>query len=674
MWKIVPFFLLMTLSVQAETVRVTSGEHADFTRLVLTMATPAGWKVGRTETGYELALDRAQARFDVSGVFDLIPKDRLNGIFADPVTGNLQLTVGCLCHAVPFSLNATTIVIDLRNGPPPVNSSFEMALDGGSLPALQSAVETTVRPRLRQRADTVLPTYNWLTNAPEFMPTAPPLPIPQSHEAGSAIRETLVAQLADGAARSVIELALPDAQAPRGNAPFLADNVPLRITGSLGLQVGVGRPTTAEMQPDGLPCVPDDQLDVNGWVAAENSFAPYSGLYSDLVGEFDKPQQAAVIAAAKRYIHLGFGVEAKAMLAAFDAPTDPDGVLTDLASVMDGSPVADPNAFSGMEACDTAAALWAFLAADIPPQNMVNMAALKRSFSALPAHLRTHLGPILIEKLLRRGAEDVAVDIRGAMDRGARDDTRAVALATSDILLATGGAEQAVGQLQDVLADPGVMQAQATVKLVIAQTAADEPVAPETVAVIEALLEEYQGHALSVDLLDAYGLALAGSGQFSQAKQFSEQGHSLDPVFWQVLADRGSDDDLLRHATTPVPENVPKKAAALIADRLLGLGFVAEAALWRPLNADPAPITLVPSDDALPTETVRAARWTGDWQTVASMDAGAWEGLATQLGNAGLQPQATTLALATETLNQSQTSRELIDQILAETVPPAPAP
>lgn len=670
MWKAAVFMIWVGFGAQAQAIKVTSGEHPDFSRLVLTLPTPTEWKLGRTANGYELALAAEQMRFDVSTVFDLIPKSRLSGIFADPVTGNLQMTVGCPCYVVAFSLNAQTIVIDLRNGPAPENSSFESGLDGRIWPALQLATDTIARPISRSSGNGAVPTYNWLTATPAPEPMSVPLPVAQSQDAGSAIRETLVAQLAAGAARSVIELALPENRPLKDKAPFLPDDVPLRITSSVGLQIGVDRPIMDQMQPDGMACLPDDQLDVSGWVIPDKANAPYSGLFSDLVGEFDQPRKAEIIAAAKQYIYLGFGVEARALLLAFDGIASPDDPLFDLARLVDGTSVVGANAFSGMESCDTAAALWALLANDLAMSAQVNMSAVKRAFSALPAHLRTNIGPVLIEILLRRSDDDVAIEIREAMDRGTKGDTRAVALATSEILIATGDADQAVTQLQDVLADPGVMQAQAMVKLVSAQTAAGDVVAPETVTVIEALLEEYEGNALYPELRQAYARALAGAGQFNRAVDFSQQGQPLDPVFWRVLAERGSDDDLLLHTGTPVPADVPQEATAQIADRLQNLGFVTEAAFWRatlPSGDAPMQAESARQEGLDPPDTVRAARWNGDWQTVAGTDDGVWQDLANRLGAQTQQPVGSTLASANEALAQSQMSRDLIGTLLEET-------
>jgi hypothetical protein len=233
-WLAAIMLVWLATAAGAETIRVSSGEHADFSRLVLAVPTDSDWRFGRTQAGYELDLGQADARYDLSTVFDLIPRDRLAGIFADPVTGNLQLTLRCTCHAIPFSLDARTLVIDLRDGPAPETSSFEISLDGAVVAPLQG--RNTARPRARQ--DPAGIAFAWLA-VPDLrtltIPVQPPV-LPEPHQA--ALKATLVEQLAEGAARGVVDLALPVVAGSVTAAPVLPEGAPLRVVSGPGLQVG----------------------------------------------------------------------------------------------------------------------------------------------------------------------------------------------------------------------------------------------------------------------------------------------------------------------------------------------------------------------------------------------------------------------------------------------------
>ncbi|MCX7890033.1 MAG: hypothetical protein N2422_09975, partial [Rhodobacteraceae bacterium] len=91
--------LLAAVSARAETVAVRSGEHDGFTRIVVNLGAPAAWRLDRSETGYELAVDRPDLDFDLSRAFDLIARNRVADLAPAGGPGRLAVTLGCDCHA-----------------------------------------------------------------------------------------------------------------------------------------------------------------------------------------------------------------------------------------------------------------------------------------------------------------------------------------------------------------------------------------------------------------------------------------------------------------------------------------------------------------------------------------------------------------------------------------------
>ena len=123
------FLLLIWLAVaalpaEAAPVKVTTGAHQGFTRLVMEFGAPVNWSVGRTEAGYALKIEGQTPGYDLSQVFQLIGRERLAAIWSDPASGELRISIGCACHAIPFEFRPGIVVIDLRDGPPPSGSSF----------------------------------------------------------------------------------------------------------------------------------------------------------------------------------------------------------------------------------------------------------------------------------------------------------------------------------------------------------------------------------------------------------------------------------------------------------------------------------------------------------------------------------------------------------------------
>ena len=75
----VALFLLTTIPLHAQEITVISGEHSDFTRLVvLDRDLDENWEFGRVADGYSLRLSNGS--FDLGNVFDRIPRKRLEQI------------------------------------------------------------------------------------------------------------------------------------------------------------------------------------------------------------------------------------------------------------------------------------------------------------------------------------------------------------------------------------------------------------------------------------------------------------------------------------------------------------------------------------------------------------------------------------------------------------------
>ena len=130
-------------SVSAETVMVKSGEHQDFTRVVIQMARPSEWRFGRANGGYELRLGRSDIELDLSRAFEKIPRKRLRSLETVQTGTGLNFLTNCLCYADATEFLPGILVIDLHNGPAPKDSVFEARLDGGVGPTKVAAMKTT---------------------------------------------------------------------------------------------------------------------------------------------------------------------------------------------------------------------------------------------------------------------------------------------------------------------------------------------------------------------------------------------------------------------------------------------------------------------------------------------------------------------------------------------------
>jgi hypothetical protein len=572
-----------TAPALAETARVISGEHADFTRLVVELPAASDWTVGRTAMGYGF-VTRApvQPGYDLSSVWDRIPRTRLQGLRVDPDSGALLLTLACDCHVFPFEYQPGMVVLDVRAGPAPPASAFEAALIP---PAAQ-------QPRSLSPLAPVAGSYDWL-RLPRGMPKTDAggvLPLALGDATALApLRDELLLQLSRGAANGVVDIVLPGKPVtPEVEGMGDLSGALIRIGELPGLDVRGVRETGDDA---GDACLPDEALDLAGWGDGRPPLDLLAEARAGLYEEFDVPSPKALVHAVRLHLYLGFGAEARQYGMLMDgAARDPVmAPLLSMARLIDGDP--DPTSpFLPMAGCDGAAALWAVLAQPGPSfEGEVNTDAVVRSFLALPAHLRRHLGPGLASRLLDRDPEAARM-IRDAFERTPDVPAGTVALMDAEAELQASRPDAALDHAERAVEADGSGLA-ALGALVEAHFQSGKPLLPDVAASLLALRdiasEDLPRHGRAVVL------ALALSGQVDTAFDMAGPESADLPDLWQAVAQHADDNAFLSRAVlmpaSPVPV-VDDEVAQAIAERLVTSGFHDAALLWLgPVAADATP-------------------------------------------------------------------------------------
>ncbi|MGA0539498.1 hypothetical protein [Neotabrizicola sp. VNH66] len=571
---------LLASPAWAEVARVTGGEHADFTRLVIQSPGLGNWRFGRVTEGYELQAAAAVTGYDLSRAFDRIPRSRVSGLWRVPASGRLHLALACDCHAIAFEFRPGMVVVDVRPGPAPAGSGFEMPLDPQTSPRAPAA------PRMAE--------YDWLaarleeTGAPD---QGPPTLDPAT---AGALRDALLRELSEGVAEGIVRPAERPPEAPAAEDRPVAG---LRITlGDLpGMIAATPGTPPAPVTAEGATCLPDTALNLGSWLAPGPPAASLGLVRHDLLAEFDAPVTANILRSAKAQIALGFGAEARQTLALMEAAIPEVAVLRTFSYLVDLDPPPE-NAFARMESCDSAAALWAGLALALsgaPAPERINDKAITRAFAALPPHLRTHLGPVLVDFALSRGKTEAARRLRDAILRAPVDAPAETALTEARYQLGTGEAEEAARTARKAMEAGGTTAAEAAVTLAEAAFRGNRKVPATLPADLAAYLGEARGTAREAPLRRALVLALAMTGDAEGAFTAAKDSPADLPDLWQILAATADPGVLMRHA---IPEDFPGVTAAdtalIVARRLLDLGFPDQALRWiAPLTdaPDPAP-------------------------------------------------------------------------------------
>ncbi|PZQ97614.1 MAG: hypothetical protein DI533_10565 [Cereibacter sphaeroides] len=618
--------LAMPGAASAQTVRAQAGEHPGFTRLVLDFPEAASWKLGRTANGYELQVNGAKPRYDLTSVFRVIPRTRLASIWADPISGNLQIGVGCACHAAVFEHRPDILVIDLRDGPSEKGSAAEAALDGAEMPALVAANPPTLRPRrapgrspLEDAPQLALfrppsnPTrrqdeasadssgaadLRMLLAKPEPPPRlALPFPLPDEPESPmplDAMRTELLEGMAKAATAGVIDLDASGLPAANTGAPLDSGSAAAHL--AIDAVPGIAARPVNSVRPDltgsGEACLPAEALDIGNWADARPFDQQMAQARDRLVGEFDRPDPERVANLVRLSLYFGFGAEARNLLTSFPLSDQSAPLWATISYIVDAERAPSAGFLADQISCDGPSALWAVLnSADPAELRRANKAAVSAAFSALPVHLRRHLGPDLAEGFLAIGDMATAQSIHDAIWRAPGDPGPPARLTVAQLATARGNLPEAAVTLESVSRERGPAAVRALVDLVDTRIALDQIVDQATITAIAALSQENRGLPVEVDLLRAEILARGSAGDFATAFSMVGRIPPAAPDLWRLLAKSGSDSAILAQAIIPDSQQVPVVDPAirsLIGERLLRLGFADDALRWLPESGESA--------------------------------------------------------------------------------------
>lgn len=596
---------LFATQVLANPVRVTSGEHDGFTRLVFDYGRPTDWQVGRSADGYQLRITGTPSPYDLTNAFNLIGKSRLAAIWANPESGQLHIGLACACHVIPFEFRPGIVVIDIKDGPPPAGSSFELALDGNISPPLDARIIPRPRPRPTPLTNTEnQPAYDWTKTARAALydPTPQHLKAPTGTQTPAVLppdpklqplRDQILHQIARGAAQGVVDMTVPRPD-ETAQAPQMVQSAQIRIGEAQTLVTQKDRATSGNLGATGTACTDTAWLNIPDWGDESADVSDQlATMRQNLSTEFDRPNPDAIENAVKFNIFIGFGAEARQLLDAFDSAHAEAKVWSALSYLVEAEP--DPDGiFTGQAACASPAALWAVLADPaLSPGDPIDEGSIRLAFSALPLHLRRNIGPALSDRLIRLGFPESARALGDAITRAPGEAGHAVALMDAVLDLHNGDPIRAEQAAKAVLADAGPNQPEALVTLIHARVAQNLPIAPDIALALHAHLSDHQGSPLQPRLQKALILAEAASGNFAAAFADLPNHSDQESAVWTMVAFMAPDDVFLTLAVRDKgakPPAATDETAAIIARRLVDLGIANAARPWLDIVDNPDPL------------------------------------------------------------------------------------
>lgn len=586
--------------VAAQQIAVRSGEHENFSRLVFMLPPGTAWTTERVDGGYRLTTPSRENRFDLSRVFDLIPKTRVLSISPDVDARSVFIETPPSVHLESFPLPIGAAVIDIVDGAEPdkavpvtpVKPSFVPSPNRGYLDLYWSKPAPSAQPE----------TPDPVVQIPSEKPVqvASPLALPDARV--QAAERDLVDQLGRAASQGLITMELPK-HAPEAPGKPQEEPPTEHAAAETPKQEGVSLPLQSETVVDrdmaatiarhqlsdsGHSCPSDTEFDVLSWQTDKPVVEQLTEARRDLVGEFDRPRPEAVIHLAQVYIAYGFGLEAKAALRAFGIPPEEAGPLPTMADIVDGNPIpASDKSLIGLSACDGKVALWSVLASpETPRKEDVNFGAVLRSYSALPPNIRALVGPPLSARLIEMGAPDVATTVRSMLARAPKSDQRALDEIDAQIELSAGRKEEATRLLDGLAQSDTPEAAEALIKSIEVKLSEGVAIPTADVDNAGALGLQMRGSETGARLVRAEILGMGSTARFDDAfralanwdsQNFGDLEKSTRNDLANLLGKVPSDsifiETFFRHRDELDPANLQEEVQLTLADRLSNTGF-----------------------------------------------------------------------------------------------------
>lgn len=612
-------FLLLSLStsVSAGEIRVRSGQHEGFVRLVLTTAPNQKWKMRTNKSSVNLILENHQDGFDVSDVFTRVDRRFISRVFADETS--LKIGLSCDCIANAFQEGENLLVLDIS-----LVSEEEKELANNTLitknetPVFNFGVFLNKKHQLEElfKYPSTLPlkSSDWNVRTEIHGKWAGS---PMDHlmdgqfNSVSEARTELMQEIAGATTRGLLSPSVFDLpkQPDKINlyksmkesgsslfdymSPNPSNNKDLKLKISSAMDIESNNLNSVRLTdaPEN-DCLDASYVAINDWGGKEGFAFNHAILHRQLFGEFDDLNYKALEDIAKLYLHFGFGAEAQLVLQLGELDSKKSFILAALAELIDSGQLEDQNALGDLAGCDNDFALWGILSiTDINSSDLLNVDASLLALSGLPMHLRVIVAPQLSHQLLKYGDEEAAATALRILERGPNPLSSFGNLAKANVEILQGDLIGAQGRLADIAFSNSQASAGALVQLINSQVSDGSDMRDDAISLIEAYAAEFDSEPIGTDLKRSHILSLAKSGYFIEA--FTEMhdliASTMDKDFrklwselFNMLSINGSDAEFLYHTFTVGLEfdNLFDDSTALgIANRLSSLGFYEQAEL-----------------------------------------------------------------------------------------------
>ncbi|WP_298258927.1 hypothetical protein [uncultured Litoreibacter sp.] len=376
-FTILAIAICFPLSLFAKPALVKSGEHKEFSRLVIYTGDIPKWEKTKTGDNVAISLLGWSSNFDTSSVFTFIPQTRVKKI--QKTDSELLLTLGCNCSVEVSPISGVGLKIDI----------IDVAASS---------------PTLRLEA----PKYaNWF--APNEMVSKN-----ETSAATRHLRSALEKSIDTASNQRILDPSAISQLTDSSQSLTIRPHEPVPIS-----QLRMRSRTTAESSEQKndnpalikLKCPPIRHGDIENWGTSDPFALQLADLRRELVGEFDAVHTKTAHKLARLYLHFSMGAEAISTLNSLSQHRHNDDLILPIANLLEGNMLNELKVNIPLNGCTGSNAIWAALmSAEDTEISEPQIKIILKSFALLPDQLQTVLAPRLSKRLLAEG-KDVAASV-----------------------------------------------------------------------------------------------------------------------------------------------------------------------------------------------------------------------------------------------------------------------
>lgn len=598
-------FALFPHLLSANPIPVRTGDHDNFTRVVLSVPSSKNWVEEVSGRTIIIKISDHKVGFDTSRAFDRIGRDRISSFKANP--SNLEIQMRCDCTVESYRTVKNLIVLDIFNQSSVVNANLQVdQIDFAHLGARnlqlpktpKEEFEVNVSSAQKEPSEDVGQVRNKIKNATETSS------IIENGGSLRGAREILLQEFGSSATRGILSIssALPtgEERSPQIDLSIFSENLEDSLerseVGSPNIEISSSSDllnTSAAqqlIQSSGF-CADADLLQISQWGEKSSPISEVGKLRSEIFDELQQVEPQEVLKLAKLYLHLGFGAESVATLNLVPSLKKNHPELYAIAEILEFSKSLNEKFFKAMESCNSAAAMWALFTNNISTIRSaeVNTDAVIFALNDLPISLRENLAPIISNQLL-------ALDLHAAADLALRTLERSrklsgvdVVLARSDLNAVDNSPKEFEKNLEYVINSNTLQSAEALIKLIDLEFENSGQISKQQLLLASAYTMELRHHDLFHEIKRAFIIALTMNEEFSRSIKLLEGYVKEKPKFLtddfqnrivQYLTKHSTVEDFLLFTFDTLDRktfNLNASTMEKISERLEGLGFLEQA-------------------------------------------------------------------------------------------------